>query len=206
MPFSAASLLTPYAITDGSIQQALRRELYMFALYRTLEAALLALVVFSPFGDMAGPPRDLLLARSVAFAYLPMAVVLLLASRRDGSALGWQALIGVGVDIALAALITHALPDAGPGVAMMLLFNVGAAALFVPLTAAMAIAAAAAAALAGEYIWTSLGSLPFERPLAEVLMFSVSFFAMVTVSNLLGRQMRDSLQRADARTAEATNL
>src|SRR3546814_20977301 len=37
-------------------------------------------------------------------------------------------------------------------------------------------------------------------------MFSVSFFAMATVSNLLGRQMRQSHAVASLRTAEAANL
>ncbi|WP_417472435.1 sensor histidine kinase [Luteimonas mephitis] len=187
-------------------EDALRRELYLFALYRTLEASLLALIVFSPFGGLVSEPRDRFLAVTVAIAYLPMALALLLASRRDHSSLAWQACVGVGVDILVAALITHAIPGAAPGVAMMLLFNVGAAALLVPLPLAMATAAAAAAAVVGEYLWNSLAGAPSERPLAEVLMFSVSFFAMATVSNLLGRQMRESHAVADLRTAEAANL
>src|SRR5690606_17656551 len=112
------------ATRADTAENALRRELYLFALYRTLEAAVLALVVFSPFGGLIGEPRDPFLASAVAVAYLPMALALLLATRRDRSALGWQACLGVGVDIAVAALITHAIPGAAPGVAMMLLFNV----------------------------------------------------------------------------------
>src|SRR3546814_294129 len=113
-----------------------------------------------------------------------MSLALLLATRRDHSALAWQACLGVGVDIVVAALITHAIPGAAPGVAMMLLFNVGAAALLVPLPLAMSVAAAAACAVVGEYLWNTLDGTPAERPFAEVLMFSVSFFAMATVSNL----------------------
>src|SRR3546814_17783356 len=75
---------------------------------------------------------------------------------------------------------------------MMLLFNVGAAALLVPLPLAMSVAAAAAAAVVGESLWNTLDGASAERPFAEVLMFSVSLFAMATVSNLLGRQMRES--------------
>src|SRR3546814_16881642 len=189
-----------------SAEDALRRELYLFALYRTLEAALLALMVFSPFGGLIGEPRDPFLAMAVAIAYLPMSLALLLATRRDHSALAWQACLGVGVDIVVAALITHAIPGAAPGVALMLLFNVGAAALLVPLPLAMSVAAAAASAVVGEYLWNTLDGTPAERPFAEVLMFSVSFFAMATVSNLLGRQMRQSHAVASLRTAEAANL
>jgi two-component system sensor histidine kinase PilS (NtrC family) len=185
---------------------ALRRELYLSALYRMLEASLLALMVFSPAGALIGEPRDAFLAATVAVAYLPMALVLLLASRRDRSSLAWQACIGVAIDIVVAALITHAMPGAAPGVAMMLLFNVGAAALLVRLPLAMGVATAAAAGLVGEYVWTSLGTPATDRPFAEVLMFTVSFFAMATVSNLLGRQMRESHAVADLRSAEAANL
>src|SRR3546814_526647 len=135
-----------------------------------------------------------------------MALALLLATRRDRSSLAWQACVGVAVDIIVAALITHAVPGAAPGVAMMLLFNVGAAALLVPLPLAMSVAAAAASAVVGEFLWNTLDGTPAERPFAEVLMFSVSFFAMATVSNLLGRQMRQSHAVASLRTAEAATL
>src|SRR3546814_15879715 len=102
-----------------------------------------------------------------------MSLALLLATRRDHSALAWQACLGVGVDIVVAALITHAIPGAAPGVAMMLLFNVGAAALLVPLPLAMSVAAAAASAVVGEYLWNTLDGTPAERPFAEVLLVSV---------------------------------
>src|SRR5690606_11624028 len=98
---------TPAPARPDTAEDALRRELYLFALYRTLEAALLALMVFSPFGGLIGEPRDPFLAKAVAVAYLPMALALLLATRRDHYSLGWQACLRVGVDIAVAALIAH---------------------------------------------------------------------------------------------------
>src|SRR3546814_16847604 len=113
-------------------------------------------MVFSPFGGLIGEPRDPFLAMAVAIAYLPMALALLLATRRDRSSLAWQACVGVGVDIVVAALITYAVPGADPGVAMMLLFNFGAAALLLPLPLAMSVAPAAAAAVVGDYLWHKL--------------------------------------------------
>ncbi|WP_226469109.1 sensor histidine kinase [Luteimonas panaciterrae] len=185
---------------------ALGRELYLFALYRLLEASLLALMVFSPAGAFIGEPRDALLAESVAFAYAPMALVLVLYARHSAASPRSQALIGAVLDITVAALITHALPGAGPGVAMMLMFNVGAAALLVRIELGLAVAAAAVLALIGEYVWNSLSADAYDRPLAEVLMFSVSFFAIATFSNLLGRQIRESQELAEQRSAEAANL
>lgn len=184
----------------------LRRELYLFALYRTLEAAVLALMVFSPVGALIGEPRNPVLATTVAIAYLPMALVLMLGSRHDRAGMTLQALIGIAIDVTVAALITRAIPGAAPGVAMMLLFNVGAAALLLSLPLAMAVASAATVAVVGEYVWTRLGEAPPDRPLAEVLMFSVSFFAMATVSNLLGRQVRETHALASRHSADAANL
>lgn len=200
--------MSPRIAPHSAAESALRRELYLFALYRTLEAALLALMVFSPAGALIGPPRDPALAQAIALAYLPMSLLLLLAARRDRASLAWHAMVGITVDVAAAALLTHALPLAGPGIAMMLLFNVGAAALLVRLPLAMGVASMAAIAIALTYVWDSLTPSTGEhiRPLAEVLMFAVSFFAMATVSNLLGQQMRDSHALADQRGAEAANL
>ncbi|MCW5581349.1 MAG: HAMP domain-containing histidine kinase [Luteimonas sp.] len=163
-------------------------------------------MVFSPVGALIGEPRNPVLATTVAIAYLPMALVLMLGSRHDRAGMTLQALIGIAIDVTVAALITRAIPGAAPGVAMMLLFNVGAAALLLGLPLAMAVASAATVAVVGEYVWTRLGEAPPDRPLAEVLMFSVSFFAMATVSNLLGRQVRETHALASRHSADAANL
>src|SRR3546814_16801766 len=124
-----------------------------------------------------------------------MALALLLATRRDRSSLAWQACVGVAVDIIVAALITHAVTGAAPGVAMMLLFNVVAAALLVPLPLAMSVTAAAASAVVGEFLWNTPDGPPANRPLSEGLSFVVSFFAMATSSHMHGRQLRHTHPR-----------
>ncbi|MDQ3494898.1 MAG: ATP-binding protein [Pseudomonadota bacterium] len=190
------------ATTDA----ALRRELYLFALYRVLEACLLALMIFSPAGALIGEPRDPALAATLAVAYLAVAFVLLLFSQRERTALVPQTLIATGCDVVMAALITHALPSAAPGVAMMLLFNVGAASLLLPLRLGLSGAALASAALIVEYAWSATTASDFSRPVAELLMFTVSYFAMATLTNLLGIEMRSSRTLADQRGAEVANL
>jgi len=186
----------------------MRRELYLLALYRTLEAALLALAVFGPLqGTFGGEPRNEALAAAVAASYLLAAAILLVFSSRDSIPLPAQVVFGVLIDIAAATLATHALPHAGPGIAMMLLFNIGAAALLLPLHLGLAAAVLASAALVGQYVAVSLSGSPIrERPLAEVLMFSVSYLAMATLTNFLGRDMRESRDLAHKRGAEAANL
>ncbi|MBJ6985309.1 ATP-binding protein [Luteimonas sp. MC1750] len=186
----------------------MRRELYLLALYRTLEAALLALAVFGPLKNtFGGEARDPALAVAVAATYLVASAVLLLLSGRRSVPLTSHVVFGVLIDIAVATLATHALPFAGPGIAMMLLFNVGAAALLLPLHLGLAAAALASGALVFQYVLVVTdGNSMRERPLAEVLMFSVSYLAMATLTNLLGRDMRESRDLAQRRGAEAANL
>ena len=185
-------------------ESALRRELYFFNLYRALEAGLLALVVFSPFGGFFEAPLYPMLARTAAVAYLSVSLVLLFTGRRGG--FHRQALWGVAMDILAATVATHALPGTASGIALMLMFNVGAAALFLPLRLGLGAAVVAGGALIFEYLWSAFEGNPSSRSTAELLMFTVSFMAIASLTNLLGRQMRASLALAERRGAEAANL
>jgi two-component system sensor histidine kinase PilS (NtrC family) len=187
------------------ITDALRRELYFFSLYRVFEAAMLALVLFSPFQFLAGDPRLPLLGRGVSFLYLFAALVLFQWARR-GHGLRWQVLIGTTIDIVAATLATHALPEAASGIALMLLFNIGSAAQLLPLRFGLGGALLAGGALTAEYLWTQLGDGAQPRPFAEVLMFSVSFLSIAMLTYMLGRQMRDSHALAERRGAELLDL
>src|SRR5690554_2978610 len=53
-------------------QRVLRRELYLFSLYRLLEASLLALMVFGPGEALIGEPRNATLAAATCLGYLPV--------------------------------------------------------------------------------------------------------------------------------------
>lgn len=207
-PYTPANLIgdprLPRTPTPATTQSALRRELYLFTLYRALEAGLLALVVFSPFGNYFAAPALPMLGGMAATGYLVAAVVLLYTGR-SGS-LKVQALVGVLVDIAAATLAMHALPSAASGVALMLLFNVGAAALFLSMRTGIAIAAFAGVALILEYLWSGAEGVASARQPAELLMYAISFIAVGTLTNLLGRQMRASQALAEHRGAQAANM
>ncbi|MCD9027030.1 PAS domain-containing sensor histidine kinase [Luteimonas sp. BDR2-5] len=186
--------------------QHMQRELALFALYRVLEAALLALLVFSPFGETMGKIVNAPAAISVSIGYLIASIGLLLHARSQPPDYPAHAAIGVMVDILVAAAITHAVPDIAPGVALLLLFNIGAASLFVSLRASMLIAAGASLALAAERIIGALATGTFDRPLAEMLMFAVGFFAAASLTRQLGKQVRETHELADRRGAEAANM
>ena len=186
-----------------ALQAAMRRELHFFALYRVFEAALLCLTVFSPVAGLFAEPRHPQLAMAVAVGYLLLACGLFVLRRRG--AIAAQVAVGVAIDIAVTALAMHALPDLASGIAMMLLFNVGAAALLLPLRGGLAAAGLAGLALALEYAWSALADVP-QRPAAEVPMFVVSYLAIATLTSLLGRQLRASEELAEQRGSQAANL
>ncbi|HEY0660320.1 MAG TPA: ATP-binding protein [Lysobacter sp.] len=195
-----ASRIAPPANTDS----ALRRELYFFTLYRLLEAALLTFLLFGPVGDLVHPPRYELLARAVAIAYLFIALLLFVLGRRGD--LRTQALAGVGSDLFFGILAIHAMPGTGTGIALMLMFNVGAAALLLPLRLGLTVATVAVAALVGEHLWNVLVDHDRSRGLGEPLMYAIGYFAIASLTSVLGRQMRESSDLAARREADAAYL
>src|SRR5690606_19771756 len=167
----------PHPSLIDRIESIPRRELHAFGLYRVLEAGLIAALAFSPLRDLAGPV-DAPLAYAVAAGYIVAAGVLLVLGR-DERWLAPLVLTGSCIDILAAALATHALPGVGAGIAMMLLFNVAAAAMLLRLRQGLAVAVLASLALVGEYAWSVLGSDgPPPRPLAELTMFVTSYLAL----------------------------
>ncbi|MGX5730561.1 sensor histidine kinase [Pseudoxanthomonas beigongshangi] len=189
----------------GRIESAPRRELYFFALYRTLEAALLAGLVFSPLSDLLGSQRHPNLGIGVTVSYLIASVLLLLV--RSPRWMTVTVVVGLAVDIAAAAVITHALPATTAGVAMMLLFNVAAGSLLIPSWRwAMAMIGLTVVAQFIEYGWTLFHDGDTERSLAEVMMFAISYLAVGYLSHQAGQRARRSEALADQRGAEVANL
>ncbi|WP_244244006.1 sensor histidine kinase [Marilutibacter alkalisoli] len=198
MPLRIATL----QVADAD--KALRRELHFFTLYRLLEAAMLLLVLYGPFSGFLPEPRHELFAQALAISYVFVAV-LLFAFGRTGD-LRLNALIGIGADLSFGILAIHTIPVAATGIALMLIFNVGAAALLLPTRLGIGMALVAVAGLIGEYVWTSGVEDPDGRALVEPLMFAVGYMAMATLTSVLGRQMRASQALAERRGAETAHL
>ena len=84
-------------------------------------------------------------------------------------------IVGICIDVLVASLVAHAAPSATAGVALMLLFHVGASSLLLPLRAALGIAVLAGAGLSAAFLWTLLVEQQTPRPFAELMMFTVSY-------------------------------
>ncbi|MCW0452890.1 sensor histidine kinase [Xanthomonas sacchari] len=187
------------------IESIPRRELYFFALYRVLVAGLIAALVFSPLSVLVGEPRYPQLAATLSTAYLAVALALLMWGRNEAHLapiVGFSAL----ADIVAATLAAHALPAASAGIAMMLLFNVAAAAMLLRLRGGIAIALTASAAMLAEYVWSVLDGADNTRSLAELAMFATSYLAVAHICNRIGQRARTSQHLAERRGAEVANL
>ncbi|WP_313494497.1 ATP-binding protein [Stenotrophomonas sp.] len=197
--------MAPSSSIIDRIESIPTRELYFFALYRVLVAALLSALVFGPLTSMVGDAHQPLLAQSVSVAYLLISVALLIWGRNER----WLQRIVFGsvmVDIIAATLLSHALPGASAGVSMSLLFNIAAAGLLLPLSRAMLIALLASAASVAEYIWQMLEGGQNTRTLAELAMFVTSYLALTFIAYQIGSRTRRTQQLADQRGAEVANL
>ncbi len=194
--------LPPIDVADAD--RALRRELYFFTLYRLLEAALLVFFLFGPVSGLIEAPSHPLFARAVALSYLFIAA-LLFALGRKGE-LRSQAMIGIAADLFFGFLAMQSIPSAGTGIALMLMFNVGAAALLLPPRYGLGAAAVAVLGLIGEFLWSSVLGPEKGRTIAEPIMFAIGYSAIATLTSILGRQMRESYDLAERRGAEAAHL
>jgi two-component system sensor histidine kinase PilS (NtrC family) len=192
------------AATSG-IAEAQYRDLYFFSLYRVLEAGLLALLLFGPIRELIGVPLHPLLAKASSASYLLASAALLYWTLSQRWLRG-QVAVAFAIDVVVATLAIHALPPAASGIALMLVFNVAATALLLPLRYGLAAGALAGASMIAEYTWTFLASEDYGRPMAEPLMFAVSFLSIAMLSYLLGRQIRESQALAERRGGELADL
>lgn len=195
----------PMAKPPVSLAAYLRRELYFFNLYRLLEAALLMLVLSGSLAGLYGDGPASPLGLPVAAAYLLFAIGMLLWCARQED-VQRPVLLGVGVDILLAAIALVLLPSAAPAIVMMLLFNVAAAAVLLPLRLAMAVALAAAVTLLIHTILMHAGPGADLGILAQRGLFSAAFVAAALLAWLLAQTTRDSHDLAERRGAELANL
>ncbi|MCB1559665.1 MAG: two-component sensor histidine kinase, partial [Xanthomonadales bacterium] len=201
-PSSNAGSSAPAATTP------LRRELYFFTLFRLLEAALLLLVGYGQLGlgfSLSANEPGLGL-RLIALGYTGIAVLLFFAGREARFGLRRQAAVGLVIDILVALFTMHELDGLDTGIALLLVVNIGAGALLMPLRAGLGFAAAAGIGMLGVYLLARYAGTGPEGNLPESVMFAITYLAIAVFCQQLGRQMRESQALAEQRGAEVANL
>lgn len=190
--------------TDESPGDITRRELYFFNLYRCLQATVYASLVFSPFATdwvNVAYPR---LGQVAVLAYVLIAIALLLGTDRMrprlvASISGSLLIDIVAASIALVALSGHSL------VPMMLLVNVGIAALLLPHRAYL-FAAVAALGIVLPYTYAQIAGIGRDRSVVETGAIVVAYFIVATLLRYLGGHMRATEDLAKQRGVDLLNL
>ena len=182
-----------------------RRELYFFNLYRTLQATVIAGLIFSPLAGEWVVLDHVLLGRSVAIGYLLFAVFNLFVGSRSLNDLRLNVAIALVVDIAATALALYAIKNPPSGIAMLLIVNIGAGALLLPPRLAGFFAALAALSVIGQSI---VGSVTGNETggLVEYAMYGLGYFATAALCFALGKQMRETEALAEQRGIDLANL
>lgn len=195
---------------DPSGDQAMRRELYFFALFRLLEGSMLVFMLLGPNAigtvELSWP----MLARSAAMLYLLAGLGLLIVATQTRWSMTWQAAGGLLLDGMVAALILQVSHGADTAISMLLLVNVGAAALLMPWRPTAVFAALSALMPLGGFFLQRIGQMSpgatFDHSLAEATMFAISYASVALLTHLLGRQMREQAQLVAQRGADLASL
>ncbi len=186
-------------------EAGLRRELYFLSLFRVLEGGMLAFVVFSPLTVSLVTVRNPALSNTASIVFLVFGSVLFLFARNPRWAFRQLVGAGIALDLSVFAVLLHNLVGFSNGIALLLLFNVGASALLLSLRWSLIVASIAALMQFGDYVYVQL-ALQENRALPEAVMFGVSYLATALLTNQLGRQLRETEVLAEQRGAEVDNL
>ncbi|MBA8882569.1 ATP-binding protein [Dokdonella fugitiva] len=190
--------------TTASPGDITRRELYFFNLYRCLEAVVYVGLVFSPFAvDWVRVSRPLL-GQAASAVYLVVALALLVSTERLRSRLAGTISTSLLIDIVAASLVLIALTGHSL-VPMMLLVNVGIAALLLP-HRAYVFATAAALGVAMPYAYQLLSEPGRENNSVETIAVVVAYFIVAALLRYLGGHMRAAEDLAARRGVDLLNL
>lgn len=172
------------------------REQYFFALFRCLEAALLALWVFSPFAPYFNKLNPLTPLNALSIVFLLTSVGFFVLERRNPRIK--IVLLSLRVDIIVFAGLAWLLPIGFYSVALMLLANLAAGGLLLSKRQSAIITLCAITVLLGHYLFnifthSGLGEI------TQSLMFAVIYATTVLFYQMLANQAQQSQALADER-------
>ncbi len=183
-----------------------RRELYFFNLYRLLEAVVYLGLILSPMaGDWLNVSHSGL-GRIVAFSYCTVAVLLVISTDRMRQHLKASISIALAIDAVAASLVLFSISGGHSSIPMMLMVNVGVAALLLPFRQSVILAALAAAGVVVPPLLAYFNNISIDRSIVEACLFGLAYFAVAALCAYLGRQMRETEALAEQRGVDLLNL
>ncbi len=189
--------------TAASPGDITRRELYFFNLYRCLEAVIYIGLVATPFAVEWVTVSRPMLGQIAAAIYLVIAIGLLIGTERLRRRLVGSISASLLVDIVAASLVLVSVSGHNL-VPMMLLVNVGIAALLLPHRAYL-FAAIAAFGVTVPYAYNQLTG-GAERSGVETAAVVVAYFIVGALLRYLGGHMRATEDLAAQRGVDLLNL
>ncbi len=196
----------PLSLQDAVSPQ--HRELYFFALFRVLEAGILGIVAFTPLGLTMAVIREPVLLQVVTLGYFIAALFLINSSRHEGNGISLrrQTAFGLVLDLVVWATCLLAMDGGESGLAMFMIFNIGAGALILTTASSLGFAISAGLILLAEYFFNRLVGDGSARTAAEATMFSVTYLGTVMLCQQLRHQISASEALASKRGEELANL
>ena len=183
-----------------------RRELYFFNLYRLLESAVYLGLILSPIaGDWLNISHSGL-GRIVAISYCFIASMFILLTDRMRLHLSASISLALIVDVVAASLILLSIRGGHSSIPMMLMVNVGVAALLLPFRQSILLAALAGAGVVLPPMMAALSNIQSDRSVVEASLFGLAYFAVAALCAYLGRQMRETEALAEQRGVDLLNL
>lgn len=182
------------------------REIYFFNLYRLFEAAIYAGLVFSPLTfdwiSLAYPR----LGQIASIAYVAFATLMLTFS--SAPKMRPRAVVGVAllIDVIAASLLLIALAGSHTAIPIMLVVNIGGAALWLSLEHAIGLAMLGTVGICMPALLPSQLGGDAARSGVQPLLFGVAYLASATICHFLGRHLRATEALAEQRGVDLLNL
>lgn len=179
------------------------REHYFFALFRCLEAALLALWVFSPFAPYFSALNEVTPLKVISISYLIIAVIFFVFEKKHP--LNRRLLPSLYIDVFVFACLAWLLPVGFFSIALMMLVNLAACGLLLNSRNSAVLTISAVVVLLSHYLVNSI-SQSGQADIAQTLMFAVIYATTVLFCQLLATQAKQSQALAEERGQQLVEM
>ena len=179
------------------------REHYFFALFRCLQAALLALWVFSPFAPYFNALNPLTPLKVLCVVYLLGSCLLFIMEKRTFSK--HRVLFSVCVDVLVFGCLAWLLPVGFFSVALVMVVNLAAGGLLLSNRQSAVLTLCAIAVLLGHYLLNAFFNHS-TTDIAQSLMFAMIYASTVLFCQMLATQAQQSQALADVRGVQLAEM
>ncbi|MDC8015820.1 sensor histidine kinase [Tahibacter soli] len=183
-----------------------RRELYFFNLFRVLQACIYTGLAYSPLAVAWVDLRYPLFARVSSIVYLLFALIAFVQTDLWLRRLTPNVAIALVFDVLAAVFAIASMQEASGGIAILLMFNIGAAALLLPPRLAGALAVFGGIALTVQVLVLRLYDERYDGSLLEPVLFAMAYVASYGLFSVLRKQMRATEALAEQRGTDLANL